>query len=781
MSFRHRTVTDRMAERGQAEADGTCDVRDAPASDNSFGIEITGDGKAEINGKERKHRVMRSLRESIKRAGEKSPLPMKLNGSRRKTGTANVGSEPGNSSEHQTPPPSSPNPVVALKDESPKKRETGRWSLRLGSKKEKHIGRPEPLGVVTESSALPEMETEVLGGGADVRTPYTLPEIPSAPLSVMEIKKLIDLEVLEEAYLNLLSLRIEFQQEKEALGEQELPLELVHKEKDLRLLYDALRTKLTEIVQNSCALPSRNKELLVRVACIIQEEEKREGEVGGMTGWRDYWRASVQEGVRATIKQAQLDDPEKNPSWLAVHLGLLGKTIVEVLEKVKAELVGSYPPSFNVFETYVSSCHEMVGKHLKKLLDKSRELRDYYALLDFIIHRYPSEKVMGSVSLQPELKEEQRALTLGGDFLQQIKTGYYSCLQAEIKNSLNKITELEYEEMWKVEESPAIEEGVYSSHIDMDIWMNVKGKVQASKDVGLEQKAVNCCLEELKQFPRQFESAFVQYSDTLQNPSLWAAYHITYINSFSALKNHMEDYRDSCPDQVEQLGNEVDGLVLRLRQALQEHFKTDIKTFLRRMMTRKWLTSDEDFQQLIKRIDTLSQQCRYWSPEHVQAFVSDIHYSVARDYVSQLMKNNYTCKNRKHERAATKIREQWDKLNELFQEMNSAEHWLYPAGDHLSKIIGHKNKREIKDNLQPLIDDYPDISKRHLSAILYFRGMIRGRERQVILQKFSNIKQQSRNTRSTQHPLFTEIPAPANTNCLANIPFSCFYGLLPHS
>ena len=52
-----------------------------------------------------------------------------------------------------------------------------------------------------------------------------------------------------------------------------------------------------------------------------------------------------------------------------------------------------------------------------------------------------------------------------------------------------------------------------------------------------------------------------------------------------------------------------------------------------------------------------------------QEFVSRLHYHVVREYIGQLMKNNYTCKNQKHEKAATKIRQEWDKLAYLFEKM----------------------------------------------------------------------------------------------------------------
>ena len=52
-----------------------------------------------------------------------------------------------------------------------------------------------------------------------------------------------------------------------------------------------------------------------------------------------------------------------------------------------------------------------------------------------------------------------------------------------------------------------------------------------------------------------------------------------------------------------------------------------------------------------------------------QEFASRLHHHVAKEYVGQLMKNNYSCKNRKHEKAAGKIRKQWSELRDLFVEM----------------------------------------------------------------------------------------------------------------
>ncbi|XP_042372509.1 exocyst complex component 3-like, partial [Plectropomus leopardus] len=263
-----------------------------------------------------------------------------------------------------------------------------RRSLKFGKNKP---GKQEPLVPVSEGSTeerKEDKEEEEEEVWEEMEELYTLPEIPHTPLSVMQINKLIETEALEEAHLNLLALRQEFQQERDRCGEDS-PMELAKKEKDLSLLYGDLRNKINIIVRDSNSSPPTNKGLLEYVARIIQEEEKRAEEPGGLQGgWMEAWREAVGEGVRMKVESVHLEQREQNASWLAVHLGLLGKTIVEDLENVKRKLRWSYPPSFRVFSTYVKSYHRVVGQHLKKLAQQVTELRDLYALLGWILNGY---------------------------------------------------------------------------------------------------------------------------------------------------------------------------------------------------------------------------------------------------------------------------------------------------------------------------------------------------------------------------------------------------------
>ncbi|XP_026165816.1 exocyst complex component 3-like protein 4 [Mastacembelus armatus] len=672
-------------------------------------------------------------------------------------------------------------PPVLSPSDSTKRGVSSRRSLPFSTK-----SRHPPLESVSSEEKneekLEETWEEVVH--EEVEETYTLPELPHTPLSVMQINNLIEKDLLEDAHLNLLALRQEFQQEQERCGDNS-PMELTKKEKDLSLLYGNLRNKLKALVRDSNSLPSRNKELLLTVARIIQEEEKRAEEPGALGGsWMESWKEAVGEAVQGKVESVPLEQRQQNSSWLAVHLGLLGKAILEDLQNVKRVLRSSYPPSFNIFSTYVKSYHRVVGQHLKSLKEEVTELKDLYHLLDWIINKYNSEKIMGSPSLEPLMKNENTALQLDEDFLKQLKEKYCCRVSEDLRYSLDKVTELEYDSVWKNSETPTKEEDFLDSPLHMDIWTNVKGIVRNSQkiDAQLEKRVISSCLEELKQFPKRFEMEFRNHCSALRPQPLWTLYNITYINSFTALQQHMDEYQDVCPNEVEGFRKEVKWLIVRLVQDPEDQFKEDVAPYLQRMMTRKWLINDGDFDQLYSRTKLLSEHYAMMRPPHVQESANRLHYYVVKEYIGQLMTNSYSCRNRKHEKAAAKIHQQWGKLGELFENMKSTHEWLYPVGDELSDIIGQKNKRDIKDHLEPLVEHYPDFSRKHLVAVLTFRGLLRGREYRLILQRLAELKKNLGSVGGDKSRiLFDNMQVAVRTDCLSILPFSCLDVLLPHN
>ncbi|KAI5108109.1 exocyst complex component 3-like protein 4, partial [Silurus meridionalis] len=555
---------------------------------------------------------------------------------------------------------------------------------------------------------------------------FTCNSLPSTPLSVMEINNLIETKDLKEAYLNILALQNEVQcEQKEASS-----VKLDKKKTDLNLLYNNLKNKLTEIVCQSCSKPSCDKELTVLVAGIIEDKEKREGNVDGLEGWRDVWQIAIQKGVKETL--GKMNSTEQKVSCMKEHLELLGKNIVELLRMVKEEILNLYPPSFPVFRTYASSCHEFVGEHLKMLLGRITELKDYNAMLDFVLNCYHSEMILGSPSLQPEMKEP-KSFTLSVDLLEQIKKAYCNCLQETVHAFLGNIIKAEQEEVWKKKVTPKrTEDGLFIiSEVNTVVFELIRKYSDdcANIDENLEKMAIGKCMETLRQFPKRFVEEFSKQCQPLLNSDLldcclWAEYHIAYINSFSSLKENIEGYKNKCREQVEELVSELDGLTDCLRQALLKQFMVEIEPYLFDLMTRNWLNTDNDFNELVNRIETFSGYKKLMRKIPAQSFANDVHYYVVKKYISELLKNKYSCKGKKNEMAAAKINEQWTELKKLFCDMGSSLDWLHSLGYKISEIIEQEDEKNMKKVLTALVENYPDIRQAQ-SLILYICSLNR--------------------------------------------------------
>ncbi|XP_061699708.1 exocyst complex component 3-like protein 4 isoform X2 [Syngnathoides biaculeatus] len=735
--------------------------------------------------------VLETFRNSIRLVAEKSPLTPGSRGSKNQSPST------------RSKAPHSPEANKARVDSLQKKRASVRRGLRFSSKKDK--AQDAVVAVRDDGEDVEEDDRR-----EETAETYTPPGLPLVPLSVMEINKLIQMEVLEEAHLHLLALRAEFQRERLRLAQADSPVELAMKEKDLSLLYADLRLKVVSVVRTSVSLPARNEGLLVHVARIVREEDKRAGEPGGLRGsWMDAWREAVDWGARDRVEGVHLEPSDRSDSsWLAVHLGLLGKTLSEDLEKVKKVLRRSYPPSFRVFAVYVRSYHAAVGGHLRALEGRATRLRDLFALLDWIVHRYRGERIMGSPALEPDMSEADADLRLDDDFLRRLRAKFCHTVEEDLRACLDRLLALENEEMWSVEKRPETDDdGLLASDLHVDICTKVGGNATnaAHVDGELQRDVIASCLRALKDFPERFDAEFRRRcSSGRADDPLWSEYRVAYINSFSALRAHTEEsYRRHSPDAAAALDQAASRLIRGLRDGLRERFLDDVKPYLRRMMTRKWLTNDDDFNGLVARAELLALHCEATRPPHGREVASRAHCQVMKEYVGQLMKNKYSCKNRKHPKAAAKIRAQCSQLADVFRRMvaagnttraqcerqreqmdknGSREDWLDPVGDRLSDIVGQKNKNRIKEHLQPLLEQYPDFSARHLAALLAFRGPTRGGERRRILRTLERLRKAaaaSDDRDGRQRSLFGGTEAAAPGGCLSDVSVFCASFVFP--
>lgn len=107
--------------------------------------------------------------------------------------------------------------------------------------------------------------------------------------------------------------------------------------------------------------------------------------------------------------------------------------------------------------------------------------------------------------------------------------------------------------------------------------------------------------------------------------------------------------------------------------------------------------------------------------------------------------------------AANKIKEELGRISKMYQEFGTTASWLFPVTQHLFEFI-NTNDTDLESKLIALYKDYPDIGEEHISALLYFRGISRGRKKSKLMEHFSQLEETMKEPIKPSHPfLFADI------------------------
>ncbi|XP_031696275.1 exocyst complex component 3-like protein 2 [Anarrhichthys ocellatus] len=180
-----------------------------------------------------------------------------------------------------------------------------------------------------------------------------------------------------------------------------------------------------------------------------------------------------------------------------------------------------------------------------------------------------------------------------------------------------------------------------------------------------------------------------------------------------------------------------------------------------------------------------------------QLLVAEVHRRVVMEYLRSVMRGRIICTSMKmRKRMAGRLRDEGKQIKVLFKDLESPSSWLDGALSHISEIIQLEDVPSIQMEVGVLVREFPDIRKKHVSAILNIRGTTRQAERQEILNIVKDIEScdagsvggggvsSARLTRD--RALFSEVPVTSEVHCLnvglsriALTASSCFSSLRP--
>ncbi|KAK9520392.1 hypothetical protein VZT92_020284 [Zoarces viviparus] len=624
---------------------------------------------------------------------------------------------------------------------------------------------------------------------------------PREPLSVLEILQLVKKRDLLLADTHILELEQECNESSAAERAVPPPEDANaaanaaakdggrRKAKDVELLYEELQKELWAVVRESLRCPTAGPNLGLVVQVLQQEEQADKDwaldEAAAPGGPRprrlkQRWREAVEEAAGGSLPQRA----EFTAGELVGYLDRLRARVVEDLGAAKRNVVSIYPEEYQPFQVYVQSYHQAVARRLEAITDKQLEITDTYSLLDWL-HNIYNRDVLGTVCITSPFSRSQLSPLLPSETVERLELDCLNSVRAKVTTELSQVLD-EEERRWM--ETLHIEE--YQITLAKTVIQRLQVDLERSASINrsLGSRVAQCSLNGLADFLYSFQRKVEMFHEGMQS-GMFGENEDGYVSKTIALVNCCPPFRGfvqrcaQCDpsvseDSLRRANKALDHIVQQGVRVLCERLYLHIRPSFERLVKRKWLSNTEPFDQIESLIKEYFKKYHRMDSPPYQLLVAEVHRRVVMEYLRSVMRGRIICTSMKmRKRMAGRLRDEGKQIKVLFKDLESPSSWLDGALSHISEIIQLEDVPSIQMEVGVLVREFPDVRKKHVSAILNIRGMTRQAERQEILNIVKDIESGdasgagagggvswARLTRD--RALFSEVPVTSEVHCL---------------
>ncbi|XP_034005214.1 tumor necrosis factor alpha-induced protein 2 [Trematomus bernacchii] len=592
---------------------------------------------------------------------------------------------------------------------------------------------------------------------------------PREPLSVLEILQLVKRRDLLLADSHILELELEVSGGAEAEDGGR------RKAKDVELLYEELQKELWAVVRESLRCPTAGPNLGLVVQVLQQEEQVDQDSLPGgprPRGLKQRWEEAVNQAADASLPQKQ----EFTAGELGAFLDRIRARVVEDLGAAKRNVVSIYPEDYQPFMVYVQSYHQAVARRLESITDNQLEISDVYSLLDWLHNMY-NRDVLGTVCITSPFSRSQLSPLLPTETVDRLELDCLNSVRATVTTELNQVLD-EEEKRWM--ETLHIEEFQITLAKTVIQRLQVDLERSASINRSLGSRVAQCSLNGLADFLYSFQRKVEMFHEGMQS-GMFGDNEDGYVSKTIALVNCCPPFRGfvqrcaQCDpsvseDSLRRANKALDHIVQLGVRVLSERLYLHIRPFFERLVKRKWLSNTEPYEQIEALIkEHFKKYHRMDSPPY-QLLVAEVHRRVVMEYLRSVMRGRIICTSMKmRKRMAGRLRDEGKQIKVLFKDLESPSCWLDGAIAHLSEIIQLEDVPSIQMEVGVLVREFPDVRKKHVSAILNIRGLTRQSERQEILNIVKDLESSEAaggSMPTRERLLFHEVPVTSEVPCL---------------
>ncbi|XP_077398291.1 exocyst complex component 3-like protein 2 isoform X2 [Festucalex cinctus] len=614
------------------------------------------------------------------------------------------------------------------------------------------------------------------------------------PLSVLEILQLVKKRDLLLADAHILELEQECNGPRAGPSPEEAASPSAgakdggrRKAKDVELLYEELQKELWAVVRESLRSPSAGPNLGLVVE-VLQQEELVDVDWSAPGGPRPRqlkrrWREAVEDAADASLPQRA----DFTAGELAGYLDRIRARVVDDLDAAKRNVVKIYPEEYRAWPVYMQSYHQAVARRLQAITKQQLQITDIYSLLDWL-HNIYNRDVVAKVCVSDPLRDSHLGPVLPSDVVDRLEQDCLNSVRAKVTTELSQVLDQE-ERRWT--ETLNVEE--YHIPLAKTIIQRLQVDLErsASINASLGSRVAQCSLNGLADFLYSFQRKVEMFHEGMQSGML-GEHEDGYVSKSVALVNCCPPFRGfvqrcvpcqissrtaASDDSLRRADRALDRIVQQGVRVLSERLFLHIRPLFERLVKRKWLSNTETYEQIEAAIKEHFKKYRRMEAPPYQLLVADIHRRVLMEYLRSVMRGRIICTSLKmRKRMAGRLRDEGRQIKVLFKDLESPSSWLDGLLSHISEVIQLEDVPSIQMEVGVLVREFPDVRKKHVSAILNIRGMTRQRERQEILNVVKDIESGAGSGDgegaagpariSRDRALFSEVAVTSEVHCL---------------
>ncbi|XP_029317293.1 tumor necrosis factor alpha-induced protein 2 isoform X2 [Cottoperca gobio] len=571
-------------------------------------------------------------------------------------------------------------------------------------------------------------------------------------------------QILETKCLSEAS-RLLLEREERLFGEEKESEALTHHEEEVNKLA-ADRRVLQDLVLQTLAralnLGEDSLEVLTSAVQAVRQEEDQDRLWTQRKRTPPAWRPSgwmeLHDSTLLSLVEERMDNPPTPPavqvkqSAIQADVNNMGRQLKEDLLCVVHAVSSCYPTEMDICNLYAKLYHQTFSARFIKIADFELMDKDLTFLLRWVNEYYP--QILQKPQLASVIDVEALGKLLPKELLEPMEKEYLSLQQVMLATYIDRVLE-EAKQKWIKGEEPTREDGCFVSPVAYDLIQLINGLVtSATKVVGDEQKAqkITCHLKDLMQRFKKFQNDVMKQNKANSRSIIKA--NLGCIEQFRDVlvkKRHLftEDVQKNCLHLLTDIEQSAHAYLLKPVHVVlkPEYYKLGRSNWLKDLQLDELLLSiKKELQGLQGSIESCHQK-----------LIGQLHQEVTAEYVSSLLKGRIKLKDtEQQQKAYHTVKENAESLHDFFVEMGSEEDWLKEILTKIAEVLKLQDLPAIQMQVASLGTAYPDLSEKHVSALLKLKTNLSRANRKTVKVCLSDTLKEMGSSRQTR-PFFSRV------------------------